>query len=351
MVYALWLIMRAALTLGVGVHEPDLWQQLDLEQALAQAKGSGRPVLVYFASPVCPASHRMDTHTWPDPDLKRVMREDFVAIRPETTPSRDLDQRLGVIGYPTLIRLESGNETARLVGFWEPDRVLTWLDEPGSLVPEGDPRTMALGDVHDLAMDRLLAGQPTPAGEAMIVFWERSAAEPEASDTLRWLRRDRYPSLLKKACEDPATREKVEARAQSLGDPVPSAQTHPSLVRDWVVLMLALGEDRAVLDWAESRLADSPDSLRGNEPLYDHLLANGRLREAGLVIDESMRTRWLARLRGEPVGEAVSDAAPARVASNERHRSRERLEAMCRALQAAGRTAEARALEGEAGLH
>lgn len=351
MVYALWFLVRAALTLGVWPHEPDLWQQLDLEQALAQAKGSGRPVLVYFDSPVCPASHRMDTHTWPDPDLKRVIREGFVAIRPETTPSRDLDQRLGVIGYPTLIRLESGNETARLVGFWEPDRVLAWLDEPGSLVPEGDLRTMALGDVHDLAMDRLLAGQPTPAGEAMIVFWERSAAEPDASDTLRWLRRDRYPSLLKKACEDPVTREKIEARAHSLGDPAPSAKTHPSLVRDWVVLMLALGVDRAVLDWAESRLAESPNSLRDNEPLYDHLLANGRLREAGLVIGESMRTRWLARLRGEPVGEAVSDAAPARVIANERQSSQERLKMMCRALDAAGRRAESRALEEEVGLN
>lgn len=351
MLHALWLIMPAALSLGLALPEPDLWQELDFGQARARADELHRPMLVYFPSPICPASHRMDTHSWPDADLAQRARESFIAIRIEPTPSRDLEQRLGVVGYPTLIRLESGRETDRLVGFWEPDRVLAWLDEPGSHLPEGDLRTMPLGDVHDLAMDHLLSGQPTSAGEAMIVFWERSAAEPDASDTLRWLRRDRYPSLLRKACEDPATREKVEARAQSLGDPAPSAQTHPSLVRDWVVLKLALGEDRAVLDWAESRLADSPDSLRGNEPLYDHLLANGRLGEAGLVIDESMRTRWLARLRGEPVGEAVSDAAPARVIANERQSSQERLEMMCRALDAAGRIAESRALEEEAGLN
>lgn len=349
MVYALWQVMRAALALGLSIVEPGPWQELDFEGALAQADRTDRPVLVYFSSPICPACRVMDTRTWPDDELSRTMRDSYVAIRPSPTPDRELERELGVIGYPTLIRFEEGKEIARLVGYWEPERVLAWLNEPGSQIAQGDPRTMALGDVHDLAMDRLLAGEQEQAGEALIVFWERCAAEPGASPTLRWLRRDRYPSLLTRACENEATRRQIEERAKSLGSPGLDTDTHPSLVRDWVVLMLALGEDEALTDWAKGRLAESPTSLRDNEPLYDHLLESGHVREAGLVVGDRMRTRWLARLEGRPTGNEVSDAAPAQVVANEHREARSRVERMCESLEAAGRTDEAQALRRLAG--
>ena len=114
-----------------GQSGPELqgWMAQDLEGALAQAKATGKPVLVDVYAEWCAQCKELDEKTWPDPQVAAWVKDHAVAVRIDTYKVRkDLAQRLGILSYPTVLLLDGdGRERRRILGFQDPAAMLRFL--------------------------------------------------------------------------------------------------------------------------------------------------------------------------------------------------------------------------------
>ena len=315
----------------------------ELERALAE---SGR-VLVSFSVPWCMGCLRMDETVWRDPMVVREAGTLDACLRPRQEFLAAYRARFDVVGFPELILFEDGKVVGRLRGFWEPQRVLAWLDDPASQTNPGDPRLLPIGDVHDRAIDLLLEERWGEAAAFMSVFWVRSRHAEAMTDTLRWLRWSRYPSMLRRVAKSDAGREEIEQLRRSLPSDGPIVDADERLVHDWLVLSLALGEIERIDAWTDRMLgqADGPEMLSVHEQVFDRLMERGLTEEAGRMLSPAIWGRWVARAQGVEVGHPVHDGAPPRVIEKERRDAPERLRRFVNALREAGRDGEAKELE------
>jgi thiol:disulfide interchange protein DsbD len=108
---------------------PPGWLEQDLESALAQAKATGRPVLVDIYADWCAQCKELDEKTWPDPQVAAWIQDHAVAVRIDTYQKRrDLAPRLRILSYPTVLLLDGeGKEQRRILGFQDPAAMLRFL--------------------------------------------------------------------------------------------------------------------------------------------------------------------------------------------------------------------------------
>jgi thiol:disulfide interchange protein DsbD len=105
------------------------WLEQDLDGALARARSDGRPVLVDVYARWCAECKELDRNTWPDPQVAAWLRDQAVPVRIDTFAVRkDLADRLGILGYPTVILLDpQGRELRRTLGYLPPADMLKFL--------------------------------------------------------------------------------------------------------------------------------------------------------------------------------------------------------------------------------
>lgn len=333
-----------ALLTSPALAEP-AWLDADLTEAVETGETQHKPVLLYLTSPACLACRQMDEATWPDAALTRAVARRTVPVRPPADAVRDAMAALDVHCYPALVLVRDGRKVAQLTGFRDPQSVLAWLDDPGSFGRAPDPAD-PVGAVHDLAMDLLSEGNLPEAARALAEVWRRVPAEPGATRTLRWLRRDRYPTLLHRVAEDPKARPEVEALLLGYPPAGPTPADNPELIADWITLQTALGRTDLLDAWLGATLATpgGPEALSRQPRAFDRLADLERWPDAGRVASPALWDRWVARVQGRPTGDDISDAAPAPAADHERGDAPHRLARFVRALRAASRDAEADAL-------
>jgi len=105
------------------------WLEQDLETGLAQAKSTGKLVLVDTYADWCAQCKELDETTWPDPQVSGWIQANAVAVRIDTYKIRkDLAPKLGILSYPTVLLLDAdGKELRRLLGFQKPAEMLKFL--------------------------------------------------------------------------------------------------------------------------------------------------------------------------------------------------------------------------------
>ena len=77
-----------------GVH----WMEWNNE-TLERAKAGNRPLLIFVGSNWCEYCHLMDATTFADPEVVRMLNEDFVAVKVDRDERPDLDERLQAAHY------------------------------------------------------------------------------------------------------------------------------------------------------------------------------------------------------------------------------------------------------------
>ncbi|MDR7102703.1 thioredoxin family protein [Croceicoccus sp. BE223] len=99
-----------------GASSEIAWRQGDVEDALAEAKETGKPVLLYWGAVWCPPCAQMKSTLFKDPAFI-AKTQDFIPVYldGDTEGAQKWGEHFGASGYPTVIALSpDGKEITRL---------------------------------------------------------------------------------------------------------------------------------------------------------------------------------------------------------------------------------------------
>jgi thioredoxin-related protein len=112
-----------------GVRWVSVKEATDVETAFAEARGSGRPVFLYWGAVWCPPCNQVKSTIFTRSDFIEQSRRFVPVYLDGDMPSaQKLGTRFRVSGYPTMILLRpDGTEVTRLAGAVEPAKYLQLL--------------------------------------------------------------------------------------------------------------------------------------------------------------------------------------------------------------------------------
>ena len=95
--------------------------------AQAEAKASGRPMLVYFTADWCAPCHTLKTTTWADPKVEEALRA-YVPTRVDVMVDTPTALKYGAEFLPKYVVLDGeGNIVRSMDGYLDPEAFLAWL--------------------------------------------------------------------------------------------------------------------------------------------------------------------------------------------------------------------------------
>ncbi len=123
-------ILGFSLVLGciLGIWLPQAGAQqipwTSYEEALKEARGTGRPVLLYFFVKDCQYCQQMESKTLVASRVVDYLKEEFVSARVDGDKSPQLARRYMVRGFPTIWFLTpEGSPISSLPGYVEPEQL------------------------------------------------------------------------------------------------------------------------------------------------------------------------------------------------------------------------------------
>ena len=107
-------------------------QDLPFDQVLAKSRATGKPALLYFTTSWCGYCRKLERETLPSPLVARhVSGYVNVAYGADGGVGRQLADRYGVHGFPTLVRVDaSGRATGVYEGFDPPESFVQRIPAP-----------------------------------------------------------------------------------------------------------------------------------------------------------------------------------------------------------------------------
>src|SRR6516225_4653768 len=100
-----------------AMHQPIQWQEWG-EEAFAAAKRENKPMLRDIGAVWCHWCHVMDRESYDDPEVARIVNEQFVAVKVDRDERPDIDSR-----YQAAVSAISGQGGWPLTAFLTPDGV------------------------------------------------------------------------------------------------------------------------------------------------------------------------------------------------------------------------------------
>lgn len=100
----------------------------DLQAALAEARTSGRKVLIDFEATWCGPCKTMDEWIWTDAEVAALLVEGYVGVKIDGDVEKVVTGRFDINGYPTMIVLDpAGKESHRFTGYLSSTDAIAFL--------------------------------------------------------------------------------------------------------------------------------------------------------------------------------------------------------------------------------
>jgi len=107
---------------------PFAWSHGDFETALSRARSARRKLIIDFETTWCGPCKTMDQWIWSDAEVAGLLNAGYVGVKLDGDVEKALVKRFAVVGYPTVVVLDSsGKETRRSVGYQSSREVLGFL--------------------------------------------------------------------------------------------------------------------------------------------------------------------------------------------------------------------------------
>ncbi len=100
-------------TVGSPAPAPAVAWRTDLDGALAEARRTGKQVLVDFTADWCPPCIAMQHDVWPDPSVGRSLTERYVPLVVDVDRNGAVASRFDVSGIPTVLVLDADGRVVR----------------------------------------------------------------------------------------------------------------------------------------------------------------------------------------------------------------------------------------------
>ena len=102
----------------------------DYPTALAEAKETGKPAMLYFTAHWCGPCQEMRQYTWSDATLAATMKDKVVPVKLDLDANPDLAAKYDIRSIPAmLIVTADGREVRREVGYMSADEMVAWLKQ------------------------------------------------------------------------------------------------------------------------------------------------------------------------------------------------------------------------------
>ena len=97
--------------------QPFPWIEGNLERGMAQAKESGRKLIVDFWTSWCGPCRSLDEWIWSDSEVAALLNAGYVGVKLDGDLEKVLVSRFRVEGYPTVIVLDSSGQEIQRFGY------------------------------------------------------------------------------------------------------------------------------------------------------------------------------------------------------------------------------------------
>lgn len=330
---------------------PALFSSLPFAEAVKLARTQQRLLLIDFTAEWCAPCKNMDQTTWVDPRVVEWVERQAIAVQVDVDAEEAVASRFEVRAMPTVVVLRDEMVLDRSTGARPAAALLEWLEgvlagrtELQSLQEELDPNDPS----ERLHLARKL-------------LQENQLAEAETHLEAAWLHGHHWRpewigvrmSYLVGAihglvARSPHARETFTA----IRDQWTHRLTTPEAVRDWLALNTLLGHRQRSLDWFDTVKASPPEWLLKEHALFDLLVEAERWADLGRFVRaplvELEHERSIAK-HMEETARTMPDAGD--LAEFGRERVRECAKTLIKALRAAGRDEDVKAVRDDARLH
>jgi protein disulfide-isomerase len=101
-----------------------------LEAATADARATGKPMLLFFTADWCPPCKSLKKNALSEPTVADAFNARTVPVYVDCTNDVPaIGRELNIEGFPTLILVRNGKEVSRVVGALSTSELLAWLDK------------------------------------------------------------------------------------------------------------------------------------------------------------------------------------------------------------------------------